>query len=221
MRSTPPARGCVKSRTEATHALAHSPRGITAGSAATSSMRSTSPTTRRRSGPSGTGTSPSEAFHRCSSSRVTSGATAWARSTSPISARQTGSHACGCSHRDLGAEAGPPTRGWARSSGRRGGRAFWRRAQRGPTAGSLPDRGRDRTAGSAGRAATRCRRAAGAAGRDAHVRVRRIGPLAANPGSAGCHTGRHGDGVELPHPGWGAHRSISSSRARSPSQSLL
>jgi hypothetical protein len=184
MRSTPPAPGCVRFRTELTHALARSPRaGDNRWQRATPSMRSTSPTTRRRSGQSGIGTSPSEASHRGSSSPETSGATAWARSTSPISARRTGSHVWGWSRRNPGAEGGPPTRRWARSSGGRGGRDSWRRAQRGLmvwfSAFSLP-RPRCRPSRSGGPARSPSRRPR----RPGCVREAASGTLCGEPGNA-------------------------------------
>lgn len=83
---TPPARGCVTFPTALTRAFDRGRRATTVGSAATSSMLSTSPTRRPQSGLRGIAISPSGGYHRCVSSLEMYGATECTGSMSPISA---------------------------------------------------------------------------------------------------------------------------------------
>ena len=132
LRLTPPAPGCVRSRTAPTHAPGRSRPATTAGNTATSSTPSTSPTTRPRSGLSGIATLRSVGYHRCSSFLETSGAIGCRRWRWQISALRTDSHASGSHCRHQAAERGSRIRTSAKRSGRRGGMDFWRRAQHGP-----------------------------------------------------------------------------------------
>jgi hypothetical protein len=99
-----------------------SPRAITAGSAARSSTRCISPTSRTRSGPSGIGILLSEGFHQCATFLATYGATACAVSMSPTCRCPIDSLASGLTLHRLGGRRGLRIRRWARRSGGRGGR---------------------------------------------------------------------------------------------------
>ena len=131
MRLTPPARGCARSRTVLTRACGRSHPATAAGSAVMSSMLSTWPTTRQRSGRSGIATLPSVGFPRCGNSRETCGATACRAWRWPICARRPGCLVWGSPCRRQVGRDGSPTSGSERRLRRRVGLGFWRPVQTG------------------------------------------------------------------------------------------
>ena len=175
-----------RSRRRRTAVSTRAPGRRAAGSAATSSRASTSPTRTRRLGRSGTAPSPSSRSRRCANSRATSGGSRSTSSASPTSRRPSGSSACASLDRFRIVDSGPPSRRWARRCSRRDGQEFSTRPQRGPSrvrsAFPLEPASCRRPAAAA---ADSSRRAAGAAAGPARV----IAPAALssrNTGRAGC-----------------------------------